>query len=629
MTTRIFLNLFSFFCFFSSQVCSSQNFQRLIGSKSNDKFSSIILLSDGDYIVTGTTVRSGFGTDIYVARINNSGAIVWENTYGGIGNEDNSVSCINSNGNIVIAASSSSYNGNRDLDLFIFEVLTNGTIIWSRSYGAGTNVANLDEVPRKLNLSPTGLVLCATIGTPGSLSMDVLAFEVSNDGSRINWQNQISINGNFGDIPSSIIPGQLGTYIMVGGSYTVTNNYDQVIWRLNSNGSLQSNIAYGGPNNENAQDVILLPNNEIVVMGNFRVLSGSGLEFSLVSIRSNNTFKWIKTYGDNNIRDERAYGFTQTTKGYALCGYTNGRMGNDILLIWTDNDGKLIGNTCIGGNGKDESSALVQNLNGSFTIAGVSSSLSAGLDDGFLVTTNNEGRVDNNCSSYSVVERNIGTNIRSYVYTQSNPQLSNRLINPTVNVTTLSVEDLSCVTLPLELLDFQILSKENRNVLTWISLNEYNLSHFEIEKSLDGKNWKLIDIIKSEGGLDEKKMYTYDDFEKESNYSYYRLKQVDIDNSYSYSKIVNSYSVLYEPVVCPNPTERILNIKGIILSKGELVNILIKNLQGVVVLEKDFQFDYRTEEDLNVDLGNLDLGIYVMSFTYQGKIYFIKIIKSK
>ncbi|MBC7487495.1 MAG: T9SS type A sorting domain-containing protein [Cytophagaceae bacterium] len=627
MTTRIFLNLFSILCFFSVHFCHSQNFQRLIGTSSNDSFSSMILLSNGEYIVTGTTVRAGAGTDLYVARIDASGSIVWENTYGGTGNENNSVSCINNNGNIVIAASSSSYNGNRDLDLFIFEISPNGTVMWSRSYGAGTNTSNLDEIPRKLNLSPTGLVLCATIGTPGSLSMDVLAYEVSNDGRRMNWQNQISISGNFGDIPSSIIPGQLGTYIMVGGSYTVMNNYDQVIWRLNSNGSLQSNIAYGGPNNENAQDVVLLPNNDIVVMGNFRVLSGSGLEFSLVSIGSNNAFKWIKTYGDNDIRDERAYGFTQTTNGYAFCGYTNGRTGNDILLIWTDNDGNLIGNTSIGDNGKEESSALVQNLNGSFTIAGVSNSRSTGLDDGFLITTNSEGRVDNNCSSYNIIERNITRNIRSYVYSQSNPQLSNRLINLTVDVSALSVVDLRCLTLPLELIDFQILSKHNRNVLTWISLNEYNLSHFEIEKSLDAKNWKLIDIIESEGGLDEKKIYTYDDYEKESNCSYYRLKQVDKDNSYSYSKILKSYSVLPEPFIYPNPTERFLSIKGIVLRKQEVASILIKNLQGIIVLEGDFKFDYKTEGELNIDLENLDLGMYVMSFTYQDKVHFIKIIK--
>jgi hypothetical protein len=618
---------FCLLCFCNISLGYGQGFQRLLGTRNNDSFSSIIPLTSGDCIVTGTTVRTGNSSDIYITRIDTSGNVIWENTYGGIGNEDNSVSCINSNGNIVIAASSLSYNGGRDLDIFLFEIDTNGVVIWSRNYGKGTNTSRLDEIPRKVTLSPTGLIVCATIGTPGSNSPDVLALEVSNNGRTINWQNQIGITTGFGDIPSSIIPNQSGGYIMVGGSFSSQTSYDQVIWRLNGNGSLRSSIAYGSANNENAQDIRQLSNGDIIVMGNFRNLSGNGLEFSLSSIRPNNTFNWIRTYGDNNNRDERAYGFVQTRNGYTFCGYTNGNSMNDILFVWTDSQGRLLGNASIGGSGKEESSAIVQNSNNSFTIAGVSSSGGAGLDDCYLVRTNSIGGIANNCSTYPIVERSINTNIRSFTYSETNPQLSVTPISIAATLASLSNIGLVCPTLPLELIDFSILFKENGNSLTWISLNEYDLSHFEIEKSSDAINWNRIKSLKSKGGMNVKMKYAFTDYETNEAGFYYRLKQVDYNGDFYYSKIVKSSSNMNEVFVYPNPTKRFLNIKGLGLDENILTSVSIKDLEDKNVLNEEFKVSRAINGELIIDLDKFDLGLYVLSLIYRDNFFYYRIIK--
>ncbi|MDB5257303.1 MAG: repeat protein [Chitinophagaceae bacterium] len=627
MMIRLFLNLFCIVCFCNVHFCYSQSFQRLLGTKSNDSFSSMVRLSNGDYIVIGTTVRVGAGSDIYVARIDTSGFIIWENTYGGIGNEDNAVSCINNNGNIVIAASSLSYNGGRDLDIFLFEIDINGLVMWSRNYGKGANSSKSDEIPRKINLSSRGLILCATIGFPGSNSPDVLALEVRNNGQVINWQNQINIISDFGDIPSSIISSRGGGYIIAGGSFTTQNNYDQVIWRLNSTGSLTSNIAYGSNSSENAQDVLELSNNDIIVMGNFRGFSGNGLEFSLCSIRSNNTFNWIRTYGDNSSRDERAYGFTQTSNGYAFCGYTNKLNLNDILLVWTDNQGRILGNTSIGDSGKEESSAIVQNSDNSFTIAGVSSSDGAGLNDCYLVKTNKNGIVTNNCSSYNIVERTITASTRSYSYSESNPQLSNVSVSIARNSPSLDGNDLACSTLPLELLEFQVSFNGSGNSLTWISINEYDLSHFEIERSLDAKNWELIKLVKGEGSIGEKANYFYIDYEKNNVCLYYRLKQVDYNADYSYSKIIKICSSTNDVFIYPNPTKRFLSIKGLQLNYDGLVSVSIKNLNGIELLKESLNVNQIANKELVFDIDSLDLGVYILSLICDDETFCIRVIK--
>ncbi len=77
-----------YICLITTKVYS-QGFNFLYGTKSDDDFNAILLLSNGDYIVSGTTSSSdGFGgRDIYVSRINSEGETVWQNTYGGVRDE--------------------------------------------------------------------------------------------------------------------------------------------------------------------------------------------------------------------------------------------------------------------------------------------------------------------------------------------------------------------------------------------------------------------------------------------------------------------------------------------------------------------------------------------------------------
>lgn len=73
--------------------------------------------------------------------------------------------------------------------------------------------------------------------------------------------------------------------------------------------------------------------------------------------------------------------------------------------------------------------------------------------------------------------------------------------------------------------------------LHWKTAEEANNLGFEIQKSLDGKNWELLGWV--DGAVDSKteKNYQYVDQEFVTT-SYYRLRQVDIDDSYTYSKII-------------------------------------------------------------------------------------------
>lgn len=121
----------------------------------------------------------------------------------------------------------------------------------------------------------------------------------------------------------------------------------------------------------------------------------------------------------------------------------------------------------------------------------------------------------------------------------------------------LSVEDAS---LPVTLASFNGYSEGKENVLKWTTANEIQHSHFEIERSFNGTDFELIGRIDGVATIHNSQSYTFVDQTFKTELSYYRLRQVDLDGSAEFSKII---SIKNSPPsslsrVYPNPVDDIL-----------------------------------------------------------------------
>ncbi|SEJ12367.1 Por secretion system C-terminal sorting domain-containing protein [Dyadobacter sp. SG02] len=99
-----------------------------------------------------------------------------------------------------------------------------------------------------------------------------------------------------------------------------------------------------------------------------------------------------------------------------------------------------------------------------------------------------------------------------------------------------SFSDLSV--LPVRLISFEgRLNAAGLAELHWKTAEEVNNLGFEIQKSPDGKNWELLGWV--DGAANSKTEHSYHYIDQDFvTTSYYRLRQVDFDDSYTYSKIV-------------------------------------------------------------------------------------------
>lgn len=97
--------------------------------------------------------------------------------------------------------------------------------------------------------------------------------------------------------------------------------------------------------------------------------------------------------------------------------------------------------------------------------------------------------------------------------------------------------------LPANLLSFDAVKQAKSVKISWITAQEVNVKHFEIERSLESLNFKKIGTVKASGNQQSStNSYSFQDAQVVPGAVYYRLKTVDLDGNFKYSKTVRVIS---------------------------------------------------------------------------------------
>ena len=174
------------------------------------------------------------------------------------------------------------------------------------------------------------------------------------------------------------------------------------------------------------------------------------------------------------------------------------------------------------------------------------------------------------------------------------------------------------VPLPIRLLSFFAkTTPENTVILNWKTATETNNKGFDIETSKDGVNFQVLEFVKGRGTTSEKQNYTFTHrlSKNESGIQYYRLKQMDFDGQFEYSKtiVVRSEGKQNSIAVYPNPSNGLYTI--VPNEKEEIEQISLMSITGQSL-------------DVNISNNQLDLtneptGVYFLQVNGQN----IKLIK--
>ena len=171
--------------------------------------------------------------------------------------------------------------------------------------------------------------------------------------------------------------------------------------------------------------------------------------------------------------------------------------------------------------------------------------------------------------------------------------------------------------IPVELTSFTATVNENNVTLLWQTATETNNSGFEIHRSpeIDHQNWKKVGFVKGYGTTTEPREYSYvDDISSIAATALtYRLKQIDYNGSYEYSKeILVETFIPFEFVVeqnYPNPFNPTTTIKYQI---PELSFVLLKvfNVLGNEVTTLVNEEKEAGSHQIEFDATTLPSGVY-------------------
>ncbi|MFD2246780.1 IPT/TIG domain-containing protein [Pontibacter ruber] len=197
-------------------------------------------------------------------------------------------------------------------------------------------------------------------------------------------------------------------------------------------------------------------------------------------------------------------------------------------------------------------------------------------------------------------------------------------------VEVLTVNGTGAAPLPVELISFKAQKQKEAVLLTWATASEKDNSHFDVEMTDDAKGeFKAVGKVNSKAtNSSVKTNYQFSHAGGFVGTRYYRLKQVDLDGTSSYSNVVavEVTAELQTVKVAPNPISPESKLLFPATEAGKL-NITIVNMSGSKVAAKSADVEAGTNS-IELDLSEkLPAGMYILTTEFNGKTEQVKLIK--
>jgi hypothetical protein len=374
-------------------VGASSEMEKIIGGEFDDKAAGIVVSSDGGYAIAGTTSSFGAGgSDFWLIKIDENGNMEWNMTYGGTESDVAAALVCTADGGYALAGVTSS-DGNGETDFWLVKVDSSGNVQWNRTFGGQT-----DDVATCVIQTSDGGYAVAGYWLEDDSSEDALMVKTDSLGN-VEWTR--TYGGAGGESIYSVVQTSEGGYALAGVSTSYNDEGKPDFWlvKTDSNGIMEWNKTYTEQNTDCAKSLVQTSDGGYTMAGFVRqaiiapsdvwvikvdsagnsvwnvtwqsveyalvncmiqtgdggcVVSGATSDLNgfmnltsfmfLIKIDADGTMKWMKMF--NGFGDNNSLFVAQTeTDGYALAGTTKETDEGTYYDIWfakTDLHGDVI-----------------------------------------------------------------------------------------------------------------------------------------------------------------------------------------------------------------------------------------------------------------------------------------------
>ncbi len=353
-----------------------EEWNRTYGGRYGDGAWCLQVTLDGGYILVGNTAARGEGSDLWLIRTDQSGNPIWSRILGGSGEDIGYFVRETNDGGFIITGSTKSF-GMGEERLWLIKTDGNGSLVWDKTFGgfvssSGDGGWSVDET------KDGGYIVAGYTQSLGRGRKDLWLLKTDDLGNRI-WDR--TYGGREDDVGISVLQSRDGGYIAAGRTASFGKGGDD-IWLLKTDlqGKEAWNATFGGSKDDAGFQVVELKDGYALVG---RTESGSDNN-RIILIRTDLAGRglWERTYqgGSGTSLQPTNEG------GFIIAGRIDSKeSGRDALIIKIDSSGNEEWARVFGGGADDIGTFAVQNRDGDYIMAGITSTIGSGAEDAWLI----------------------------------------------------------------------------------------------------------------------------------------------------------------------------------------------------------------------------------------------------
>ena len=389
MPTRVFL-LFVFISMIGISGAHAQ-WAKSIGGSGEDATNSICPTPDGGYAIAGFTSSFGAGSDdFWVLKMDASGNIQWQKTYGSFGFEiATQIQPTSDGGFIVVGFGDLSSMGNNDA--WLLKLDGSGNVEWQKAYGTTAN----ETATTVIQTSDGGFLFTGSIEI-ASNSYNAWLVKLSSGGN-IQWQK--SYGGAGSENGSSVLELPNGQYVMAGGTTSFGGGaLDAWVVFVDSTGTELSSKAYGWFGDDTFFSLKPTPDGALLALGLSTSWTTEFRDLWVVKMTTDGNIIWQAAYAGPDY-DQPSTVQVESDNEYIITGSTIsfGAGGTDLWILKIASNGSIVWQKTYGGTGEDAGASSAPGPNGGIMVVGNTQSFQPGPLDGWLLSLDADGNIDPSC----------------------------------------------------------------------------------------------------------------------------------------------------------------------------------------------------------------------------------------
>jgi hypothetical protein len=365
---------------------------RTFGDPGEDRATVVLQAPGGGFFVAGWTSFRVLGVDFWLLGLDENGNILWERACGGEKDEWALDAALRTDGGLLAAGWTKSTTIGI-LDTWVVELDAGGGVQWQKAYGGPGR-----DIVFAVHRTPDG----GTVLGGEALDAEGLFYRPwilkLDGGGSIAWQKTYGRFESESGLDVNLTAD--GGFIAARWSHVdATGDEDVILFRLDGAGELLWSRSYGAAGVDvSARSVSPASDGGFVVAGGAGLSTGRGIDLWVIRLDGDGGILWQKAYGGGE--DDSATSIRETPDGgFVVSGLTRsfGAGSSDVWLLRLDSSGNPVWQRTYGGEAEEGDSRVMTTSDGGFIVASSTTSFGAGDWDAWVLKLNPDGTISDDC----------------------------------------------------------------------------------------------------------------------------------------------------------------------------------------------------------------------------------------